>query len=114
MIDNKSISPEELNLKQGSIFCKLDGKVISISKRTVLLQANNREGKIQFIKDSDNKLKFFYSSLFSNEIKFEYDTALLDSSKSYIYAFTWDITKKEFTVYLNGKEIEKFPMSLKK
>ena len=99
------MSSYEWNISEGSIvFWIRKGKLDWSDGLThVLVNLSNEQGSIFLVRDSDNKLKFFYVVLGKGRTDTETDVSELNINLDYQIGITWSLKNREICLYIDGK-----------
>lgn len=100
------MNDQKLKIEEGTVnFWIKEQKIIfNDNKVNPILSISPEGGNIFILKDTDNKLKVFYVVLNKGKIDLEYDVSDIDSNKTHMVSFTWNINNN-LSLYIDGKQV---------
>lgn len=99
------MNKEVLKIEEGTInfWFKENSLNFSDNKSVQIFNVDPEGGNILCVKDSDNKLKFFFVVIGKGREDLEFDISGEESSKRHMVTFTWNIKDKELNLYFDGQ-----------
>ena len=99
---------KQIDIEVGTISFWIKENQISFSDNQLypLIDVSDTKGSIFILKDTDNKIKFFYVYLGKGRTDVEWDCSKLKNDKKHMVAATWSQKDREVKLYIDGQLVK--------